>query len=203
LAIGFKSNSYCARLSSFLPVIGAPLNPARFWHGAARIGTPRRAKDNEPVSRLADRILRGALTSAHHALKLAWFVRRPRTFGAHAVALTPEGRLILVKLRYAPGWRLPGGGRSEREAPRDAVLRELREEIGMTGHGEVAFACALEEDTDFKRDLASVMVVRDVRYTPPRWSWEVEAVREASLDELPDDLSPVTTKWLSAVQPIL
>ena len=34
-------------------------------------------------------------------LKAGWFLRRPRTFGAHALALTPERKLILVKLRYA------------------------------------------------------------------------------------------------------
>jgi 8-oxo-dGTP pyrophosphatase MutT (NUDIX family) len=155
------------------------------------------------VARLLDKALRVALTGAHKLLKLGWFMRRPRTFGAHAVALTPERRLILVKLRYAPGWRLPGGGRAPREDPRDAVLRELREEIGMTGHGEVAFACALEEDTDFKRDLASLLIVRDVRYAPRHWSWEIEAVCEAPLDDLPDDLSPITAKWLGAVQPML
>ena len=81
---------------------------------------------------LTDRILRVALRSAHRLLKFGWFLRRPRTFGAHALAFTPEGRIILVRLRYAPGWRLPGGGRSEREDPKHAVLRELREEIGMT-----------------------------------------------------------------------
>src|SRR4051812_909246 len=102
-----------------------------------------------------DRWLRIALTGVHQLLKLNWLVRRPRTFGAHALALTPEGKIILVKLRYARGWRLPGGGRSADEDPRHAVLRELREEIGMTAHGRVRLACELEESTDFKRDLAS------------------------------------------------
>ena len=83
------------------------------------------------------------------------------------------------------GWRLPGGGRCEREDPEHAVLRELREEIGMTSHGDVRLACELEEATDFKRDLASLLIVRDVLYTPRKWSWEVEAVTEASLDALP------------------
>lgn len=149
---------------------------------------------------LTDRILRVALRSAHRLLKLGWFLRRPRTFGAHALALTPEGKIILVRLRYAPGWRLPGGGREEREDPRDAVLRELREEIGMTGHGEVRLACELEEATDFKRDLASLLVVRDVRYAPRRWSWEVEQIMEAPLDALPADLSPRMADWIAAVK---
>ena len=148
---------------------------------------------------MIDAIVRAAATAAHKLLKLVWFVRRPRTFGAHAVALTKEGRLVLVRLRYAPGWRLPGGGRSEGEAATDAALRELREEVGMTAHGAVQLACELEESTDFKRDLASLVIVRDVEYRPRRWSWEVEQVREAALDSLPAGVSPQTLRWLESV----
>jgi len=144
--------------------------------------------------------LRLVITAAHGLLKLGWFIRRPRTFGAHALALTPEGKAILVRLRYAPGWRLPGGGRAEDEDPRDAVLRELREEIGMTGHGEVQLAAELEERPDFKHDLASLLVVRDVRYRPHRWSWEIEAITEVPLDALPGNLSPRASEWLEALK---
>ena len=156
-----------------------------------------------PRPSLLDRALRLPLRGIHAVLKLGWFVRRPRTFGAHALALTSAGKAILVRLRYAPGWRLPGGGRSEREDPRDAVLRELREEIGMTAHGEIRLACELDETTDFKRDLASLLVVREVRYSPARWSWDVEAITEADLDDLPADLSPRMAKWLTALRPAL
>jgi 8-oxo-dGTP pyrophosphatase MutT (NUDIX family) len=144
--------------------------------------------------------LRLVFTAAHGLLKLNWFVRRPRTFGAHALALTPEAKAILVRLRYAPGWRLPGGGRGKDEDPRDAVLRELREEIGMTAHGEVRLAAELEERPDFKRDLASLLVVRDVRYRPHRWSWEVEKIIEVPLDALPEELSPRASEWLEALK---
>lgn len=149
---------------------------------------------------MLDKLLRLLLTAFHSLLKVNWLVRRPRTFGAHALALTPEGRVILVKLRYAPGWRLPGGGRAESENPRDAAIRELREEIGMTSHADATFACDLEQSIDFKRDLASLVVVREVRYSPPRWSWEVEAIREFPLDALPADLSPVARGWLEALR---
>jgi 8-oxo-dGTP pyrophosphatase MutT (NUDIX family) len=145
-------------------------------------------------------ILRLLLTGAHWLLKLNWFVRRPRTFGAHALALTPDGKVILVRLRYAPGWRLPGGGRAEDEDPRDAVLRELREEIGMISHGVVQLAAELEERPDFKRDLASLLVVRDVRYRPHRWSWEVEAIVERELNDLPDEVAPIARGWISTLR---
>jgi ADP-ribose pyrophosphatase YjhB (NUDIX family) len=145
-------------------------------------------------------LLRLLLTLAHGVLKLGWFVRRPRTFGVHALPLTPEDRIVLVKLRYAPGWRLPGGGRRADEDPREAGLRELREEIGMISHGEVTLACELEENPDFKRDLATLLIVRDVGYRPRRWSWEVEAVMEAKPNDLPVDLSPRAALWLETLR---
>lgn len=146
-----------------------------------------------------DRLLRVVMTAAHGALRLGWLVRRPRTFGAHALALTPERKVILVRLRYAPGWRLPGGGHGPAEAPRDAVLRELREEIGMTGHGRVRLAAELEERPHFKRDLASLLIVENVRYQP-KWTWEVEQVIEAGLDALPADVAEPTLRWIEALR---
>lgn len=148
-------------------------------------------------------LIRIVLTALHGLLKAHWFLSRPRTFGAHAVALTPNGRIVLVKLRYAKGWRLPGGGRSERESPERAVLRELREEIGLITFSEVQRVCDLDEASDFKRDLASLFVVRDVTYRPDQWSWEVEDVLETGLDELPPDFSPRAARWLQAALPML
>ena len=77
-------------------------------------------------------------------------------------------------------------------------MRELREEIGMTSHGRVRLACELEERSDFKRDLASLFVVEDVRYEP-KWSWEIERIIETSLDALPADMSPRSIRWIEAL----
>ena len=147
---------------------------------------------------VADAALRVILTGAHLILRAAWFVRRPRTFGAHALALTPARKLILVKLRYASGWRLPGGGRAQ-EDPVEAGLRELREEIGMTGHGAVKRAAELEQRPDYRRDLVSLLVVEDVRYRP-RWSWEIERIIEVDPHQLPPGMSPLAEEWVAALR---
>jgi ADP-ribose pyrophosphatase YjhB (NUDIX family) len=134
-------------------------------------------------------------TSAHRLLHLGWYFRRPRTLGAHAIVLTPERRIVLVKLRYAPHWRVPGGGRKINEDPRDAVLRELREEIGLLSHGGVRFLGENAELVNHRRDLSTVHVVEDALYRP-RWSLEVEQVREFALDRLPADIHPTTSRWI-------
>lgn len=151
----------------------------------------------------SDGALRIVLTAAHRLMKASWFVRRPRTRGAHAVALTRERKLIMVKLRYARGWRLPGGGRRPGEYAQAAVIRELREEIGMTAYGRIRFACELEESIDFKRDLAALLIVEDVRYQPRRWSWEVEKVGEFAIEQLPPDTAGLTLRWIDALRPSL
>ena len=137
------------------------------------------------MSRLIDKLLHPLVTAAYRLVRRR-VRRRP---GVHAVALTSERLVILVKLRYAPGWRLPGGGRDADEDPCEAALRELREEIGMTSHGEARPALGAE-----------LIIVEDVQYRRPRWSLEVQDVTEAPINALPSSLSPLTKRWLTAVR---
>ena len=106
--------------------------------------------------------------------------------------LTAEGRVVLVRLTYAPGWRLPGGGRKRGEAPVEAMLRELREEIGLLGHGEIEAldVARLGGDSD---DRSALFLVRDVRYRPRR-SLEIDEVREFNPDRLPDEAAAWTRR---------
>jgi 8-oxo-dGTP pyrophosphatase MutT (NUDIX family) len=56
----------------------------------------------------------------------------PVDVGAAAL-VERDGRIVLVRHSYRSGWYFPGGGVERGEAPAQAVLRELREEIGLTG----------------------------------------------------------------------
>lgn len=114
--------------------------------------------------------------------KLVWLVAG-RPAGVHALALTNNRKLVLVKLNYAPGWRLPGGGYKRGETTVAAVLRELEEEIGLTAYSTVTPANPAEADPIY----GHMFLVRDVEYKPAR-SIEIEEVREFGLDELPPKL---------------
>ena len=139
--------------------------------------------------RLADLAIRPLATAASRLRRTLRRQGKTATAGGHAIALTNEGRIVLVRLRYAPGWRLPGGGRGEEESLRDAVLRELREEIGMTGHGAVRPLSAIDP---------SLVLVEDVAFNPRRWSWEIERIVAADLDALPPGMSPLAWRWIAA-----
>lgn len=55
---------------------------------------------------------------------------RPRV-SSGAVFFDNEDRLLLVKPTYKDGWNLPGGGVDEGETPREACIREVREELSI------------------------------------------------------------------------
>jgi len=125
------------------------------------------------------------MTAFQSGRAAVWFFTRPTVLGAHAIPLTPSGELILVRLTYARGWRLPGGGRKPGEDPRAAILRELREEIGLQGHGAVEWIFEFPHPADFRHSIAQVFLVRNAAYAPAAWSLEIEEVRAFPLDALP------------------
>jgi 8-oxo-dGTP pyrophosphatase MutT (NUDIX family) len=144
-------------------------------------------------------LVTAALTGLHRVRKAYWRLRGARGRGVLAVPLTPEGRLVLVRLTYAPGWRLPGGGVKRREDPREAALRELREEIGMTQWGEVE---AIDEfdHGPADRGVSTLFLVRDVLHAPRR-SYEVEEVAEFPPDALPAAATPLTRAKVALALP--
>lgn len=51
-----------------------------------------------------------------------------------AVIRDAQGRVLVNKERDSDTWNLPGGGWSHHESERDALARELYEEVGYTGN---------------------------------------------------------------------
>ena len=142
------------------------------------------------------------ISAFNPALRLFQLLRRclwrftGRPAGVHAIPVTPSGRIVLVRLTYARGWRLPGGGYKRGEEPRAAMLRELREEIGLTGHGAVEEVEAYRSGEDREEgEGGSLFMVRDVAYAP-RSNFEVAEVREFDPAALPPDVAPRWRPWL-------
>lgn len=138
---------------------------------------------------IARPLIRAAVSTFLGCRRAVWYVTRPRVFGVAAAPLTDQGKVVLVKLTYRKGWFLPSGGRKVDESSREAILRELREEIGLTRFEAMEPVGSFDHPVDFRRCTTEVFLVRGVQYTAPAWSLEIEEVREFGLDELPSELS--------------
>jgi ADP-ribose pyrophosphatase YjhB (NUDIX family) len=135
---------------------------------------------------------------------IGWFFTRPATRGVRAIAITPAGDVVLVRHSYLAGWHLPGGGQNFGEAPQDAVLRELREEIGLVENGAVRLIGQLAHQPNFRRDTVTLAVVDSVRFV---FRPSMEIVEAAAFDpqRLPAETGAGTrrrlSEWLAGMPP--
>lgn len=54
------------------------------------------------------------------------------------------GRILLVEPAYKPTWEIPGGVVELNESPREAALREVTEELGLSLEPESLRLCGIE-----------------------------------------------------------
>ncbi len=54
-----------------------------------------------------------------------------KRMASSALFFDPAGKILIVKPTYRPYWLLPGGCVEENESPRDACIREVKEELGI------------------------------------------------------------------------
>ena len=119
--------------------------------------------------------------------------------GAAAVIFDGFGRVLLVRHSYGRrGWELPGGGRRAKESLQQAVLRELREELGLEAltaelrgvyyepeydQHHFAFLCRLPDERDPTPSSAEIV---DCAYWP--------------VDALPRPINDFTTQRIRDAQ---
>jgi 8-oxo-dGTP pyrophosphatase MutT (NUDIX family) len=58
-------------------------------------------------------------------------IRRPVTLGVRAIVRDGQGRVLLVRHTYVPGWYLPGGTVDPGESTGEALAREVMEEANV------------------------------------------------------------------------
>lgn len=78
----------------------------------------------------AGRPLKVMTFRAFMTLRALW---APAALGVAGAVFDHRGQVLLVRHRYNRGWRLPGGGVDRGEPPALAVMRELAEEVGLSG----------------------------------------------------------------------
>jgi ADP-ribose pyrophosphatase YjhB (NUDIX family) len=135
---------------------------------------------------------------AHHRLvqtAILAYGRRSRgmTLGVRAL-LVADGRVLLVRHTYAPGWYLPGGGVERGESAGEALEREVREEAGVRLTGAPLLFGLYRNAAADSRDHVAFYICDAFEpiQNAPRARGEIAERGAFPLDALPADATPAT-----------
>src|SRR5215472_16377337 len=118
------------------------------------------------------------------ALMSAKALFSPVVFGVCAIAQDSDGRILLVKHTYQPGWLFPGGGVGRGEPPEHAVARELKEEVGFVRGSAPEFVRLYTRRAGWATNVVALYRLRDVEIDF-RTNWEISEARFFAPDALP------------------
>ena len=126
---------------------------------------------------------------------------RAVTLGVRAVVRDDDGRVLLVRHTYLPGWYLPGGGVDAGETVVAAICREVAEETGVRpSENPRLFGLYLNRHVSRRDHVALLVFDRGVgRPELRRPALEIADVGFFPLDALPPDTTSATRRRLAEV----
>ncbi len=129
-----------------------------------------------------------------------WRMRRGTTLGAQGAVIDGEGRVLLVRHGYRPGWWFPGGGVEWGETLVAALARELEEEVGVKLTGAPELHGIFSNFASFPGDHIAVFVVRHwERREDYRKRGEIAEARMFAQGELPERIDAGTRARLAEI----
>jgi 8-oxo-dGTP pyrophosphatase MutT (NUDIX family) len=88
----------------------------------------------------------------------------PVAYGACGL-VERDGKVLLVRHSYVAGWLLPGGGVRRGEPAEQAIVRELREEIGLIRSAPPEFFGLYSRKTGWATNVIVLYRLRDAEFT--------------------------------------
>lgn len=150
---------------------------------------------------LIDRLGPGVGRWVTHLVTRSGHLTRSMTLGVRVLARLPDGRVLLVKHSYVPGWYLPGGGVDGGETLRAAAARELVEETGYRVDGRLDLFGVYQNATVSRRDHVALFVASAVvapAVARPTGG-EIVAVAAFAPDALPAEATSATRRRIAEV----
>jgi ADP-ribose pyrophosphatase YjhB (NUDIX family) len=133
-------------------------------------------------------------------LRPFWRMRRGLTLGAQGAIIDGEGRVLLVRHSYRPGWWFPGGGVEWGETLQTALARELAEEVGVTLAAPARLHGVFSNFGNFPGDHIAVFVVRQWRREGEyRKRGEIAEARMFGARDLPESIDPGTRARIAEI----
>ena len=134
-------------------------------------------------------------------LHLHFRLTRGLTLGVRAVVFSSDGRVLLVRHTYTPGWHFPGGGVEVGESAEAALANELWEETGLTLSGKPRLISADFNSEVSERDHVLTYFCEtegEAVLNPTRL--EIAELAYFKTSDLPDNINPAATQTLNKVE---
>lgn len=132
------------------------------------------------------------LFKIYNFLKRHFFnIFRIKTVGVRALILK-DNKILLVRHTYIDGWYLPGGGVKAHESAHQAVVREVREEVGGIASEPVKLLAAYFNTKPGWDDYVLLFKV-DLLQQNDFFDREIAEIRWFDVDQLPHDVT-ISTK---------
>ncbi len=134
------------------------------------------------------------------ALHTYFLMARGLTLGVRAIVRSDDGKFLMVRHTYTPGWHFPGGGVEKGETTASALANELRQETGLRLEGTPVLHGVFHNNGISQRDhvLAYVCNVKGSVASKPT-SLEIAEVGYFDLADLPDGTDPGTIRRMREV----
>ncbi len=127
---------------------------------------------------------------AHTLRKWWWKITKPQTLGVKVLVRNRYGEILLVKPVYASTWQIPGGGVERYEHPRDAGVREVREETGIDiAETELVLEDVFISKHEGKSDCVVLYSASISEALPHADGAEIESAGFFGTDRLPPDVA--------------
>jgi ADP-ribose pyrophosphatase YjhB (NUDIX family) len=168
---------------------GAAVSAEDVVHRDAKLrpSPPPSGADRRPA---AGRALTGRLLRLTLPLIKLRTQLRGISLGVRARVLDEDGRLLLIRHSYLPGWHFPGGGVEFGETAVDAARRELAEEGGVAPLGAPRLVGLFRNPEWTPGDHVAFFDAGPWAACPPSWGAEIEAAQFFAPDALPADVHP-------------
>ncbi|SFL01885.1 NUDIX domain-containing protein [Celeribacter marinus] len=141
-----------------------------------------------------------ARTVFSRALHSFFLMTRGLTLGVRAIVQCDDGKFLLVRHTYTPGWHFPGGGVEKGETIEHALSKELRQETGLDLTGKPSFHGVFFNSGVSKRDHILVYLCQATGSIPSKpSSMEIAEVGYFGLDDLPDGVESGTLRRMQEI----